>query len=358
MMADSYKSSPRRDRARTVHGDLSMTSLAARSLVLAVFAVSTAFGAACSPGASEGGIPSADPKADPSETGGGTGAAPGGTTSPGPRADAGSSTTDASTGPQTNGFPAKWIDGTACGTDPEIQTWKYSEDTFILRQSLCTTFEGPFMYLFIGASKALLVDTGTGGVDLRGEVTKILAGKNVQLVVAHSHSHGDHVGGDGAFKNQPSTTVVGLQPATVKQFFGIVGDAPGVFDLGGRVVDVLAIPGHQAAHVAYYDHETKLLLTGDTLYPGRLYIDDWSSYRTSVPRLVAFVDAQRPVSFLLGGHIELPKTGADFDYGVQVHPNEHALELGDKDLRELAAAVTAMGNTPTREVHPTFIISP
>ena len=335
-----------------------MTSFAARTLVMAALAASTAFAAACSPAATEGAIPSADPKADGAGTGRPTGAAPGGATAPAPAVDAGSSSADASTEPLTNGFPAKWIDGTACATDPEIQTWKYSEDTFILRQSLCTTFEGPFMYLFVGASKALLVDTGTGGVDLRGEVMKILAGKNVQLVVAHSHSHGDHVGGDGAFKNQPSTTVVGLQPSTVQAFFGIAGDAPGTFDLGGRVVDVLAIPGHQAAHVAYYDHETKLLLTGDTLYPGRLYIDDWNAYRSSVPRLVAFVDAQRPVSFVLGGHIELPKTGPDYAYGTQLHPNEHALELGDKDLRELAAAVKAMGSTPTREVHPTFIISP
>ncbi len=335
-----------------------MTSLAARYRVLAALGAGAILAAACSPAASTGAIPAGNSKDDGNDSVAGTGAAPPGATPAAPRADAGTSSTDAATAPLTNGFPAKWIDGTACGTDPEIQTWKYSEDTFILRQSLCTTFEGPFMYLFVGSSKALLVDTGTGGVDLRGEVTKILAGKNVQLVVAHSHSHGDHVSGDGAFKNQPNTTVVGLQQAAVKQFFGIAGDAPGAFDLGGRVVDVLAIPGHQAAHVAYYDHETKLLLTGDTLYPGRLYIDDWNSYRTSVPRLVAFVDAQRPVSFLLGGHIELPKTGADFAYGTQLHPSEHALELGDQDLRELDTAVKAMGSTPKREVHPTFIISP
>ena len=163
------------------------------------------------------------------------------------------------------------------------------------------------MYLLVGASKALLVDTGTGGVDLRGEVTKMLAGKNVQLIVAHSHSHGDHVGGDGAFKNQPSTTVVGLQPSTVKQFFGIVGDAPGVFDLGGRVVDVLAIPGHQAAHVAYYDHETKLLLTGDTLYPGAPLHRRLVSRNLMIKaRFVAFVDARSDRFAFARRHIERP----------------------------------------------------
>lgn len=260
--------------------------------------------------------------------------------------------------PKNNGFPAKWIDGTACSTDPDLQAWEFTPDTFILRQSLCTTFEGPFMYLFVGAAKALLIDTGTGGIDLRGKVMSLLAGKNVDLVVAHSHSHGDHVQGDPAFKNQAKTTVVGTTIAAVRAFFGITADAASSYDLGGRIIDVLPIPGHQAAHLAYYDHETKVLLTGDTLYPGRLYIDDWDAYRTSVPRLVAFVDAGRPLSFVLGGHIELRKTGPDFPFGTTLHPSEHALQLGDAQLRELAAAVKAMGATPSHEVHTDFIIDP
>ena len=220
-----------------------MTSPATRSLAAVALAIGLFSATACSPSAEGTSIPEADPKGNPGGgTSGGVGTS-GGTPAPDPTSDAGpGSTTDASTAPVTYGFPAKWIDGTACGTDPTIQTWKYSEDTFILRQSLCTTFEGPFMYLFVGATKALLVDTGTGGVDLRGEVTKLLAGKAVQLVVAHSHSHGDHVSGDSAFKGQANTTVVGLQATAVKQFFGITGDGAAAFDLGGRVVDVLADP--------------------------------------------------------------------------------------------------------------------
>jgi hydroxyacylglutathione hydrolase len=319
-------------------------------------ALMLACGAACSPAAPESGIgPGGKPKPGP---GGDDTETPGSSSgNPGPKPDAGTGT-DAATAPKNNGFPTKWIDGTACGTDPDLQTWEFTPSTFILRQSLCTTFEGPFMYLFVGTAKALLVDTGTGGVDLRGKVMGLLAGKNVQLVVAHSHGHGDHVNGDPAFKNQAGTTVVGVASAAVRQFFGISGDAAAPYDLGGRIVDVVPIPGHQSAHVAYYDRATQVLLTGDTLYPGRLYIDDWTSYRASIPRLVAFVDAGHPVSFVLGGHIEMPKTGPDFAFGSQLHPNEHVLQLGDKELRELDLAVSAMGATPKREVHPAFIISP
>ena len=328
-----------------------------RFLPLVTFAAAS-LASSCTPSSDVGTASGAATKPGPDGNKDTPGSSSGTSGSSGSPAQDGGPGKDAEAAPKNNGFPAKWIDGTACGTDPEIQTWELTSDTFILRQSLCSTFEGPFMYLFVGATKALLVDTGTGGVDLRGKVMGLLAGKNVQLVVAHSHGHGDHVNGDAAFRNQANTTVVGPQTAAVRAFFGIAGDAPAAYDLGGRIIEVLPIPGHQAAHVAYYDHETQVLLTGDTLYPGRLYIDDWSSYRTSVPRLVAFVDAGRPVSFLLGGHVEMPKSGTDFQFGVQVHPNEHALQLGVADLRELDTAVKAMGATPTREAHPTFIISP
>lgn len=326
-------------------------------LPLLLLAGATSLLGACSSSSAETGV---TPASTTKPGGGDDGTSPPGSsggTSPTPKDDGGGAS-DAATPPPALAFPTKWIDGTACGTDPDIQTHQLTPDTFILRQSLCTTFEGPFMYLFVGSAKALLVDTGTGGVDLRSKVLGLLGGKNVQLVVAHSHSHGDHVQGDPAFRNQPNTVVVGTSVTAVRQFFAIGGDAAAAYDLGGRVVDVLPIPGHQAAHVAYYDHETKLLLTGDTLYPGRLYIDDWTAYRTSVPRLVAFVDAGRPVSYVLGGHIEMPKTGADYAFGAQLHPNEHALQLGDAELRELDAAVKGMGATPKREVHPSFIISP
>jgi len=42
------------------------------------------------------------------------------------------------------------------------------------------------------------------------------------------------------------------------------------FDLGGRVLEVLGSPGHHPAAITVYDPWTGVLLTGDTVYPGRL----------------------------------------------------------------------------------------
>jgi len=72
------------------------------------------------------------------------------------------------------------------------------------------------------------------------------------------------------------------------------------------VVDVLAIPGHDVAHLAYYDRKTGVLLTGDPLYPGRLYVMDFPAYVESTRRLVRFTEG-KTVTHILVCHIENPQ---------------------------------------------------
>lgn len=271
-------------------------------------------------------------------------------------------------GAPAGGFPDHWIDGTDCANEPEVMVWQYAPDTFILRQSLCTDFEGPFVYLLFGEERALVQDTGTGDADLAGAVQGVIdawlsaKGKpSIELVVTHSHGHGDHIGGDGSFAALPNATVVGTSAAAVQSFFGFTSWPTEVvqYDLGGRVLDVVAIPGHHSAHVALYDRQEDLLFTGDTLYPGRLYIADWSDYQQSVARLQAFVDDGNAVSWVLGTHIEMTTTpGEDYPFQEDQHPAEHVLQLEPAVLAELAAAVAAMGPTPQLEVHDDFIIYP
>ena len=41
-----------------------------------------------------------------------------------------------------------------------------------------------------------------------------------ELVVAHTHGHGDHVAGDASFADRPDTVVVGHDVDSVRTFFG------------------------------------------------------------------------------------------------------------------------------------------
>lgn len=266
------------------------------------------------------------------------------------------------------GFPSAWPDGTSCGSEDPLFVWRYSEDTYILRQSLCTSFEGPFLYLLFGDERALLEDTGDGGIPLESTVRGLVdayAARHglapIELVVMHSHAHGDHTAGDGQFANAPNTTLVGTSVNAVASFFSIA-DWPtqnGSIDLGGRQLTIVPIPGHQQAHVAVYDPKQQLLLTGDTLYPGRLYIDSFSDYVSSVSRLDDFVAQGHDVAWVLGTHIEMTTTPEqDFPFGATQHPNEHQLQLLPSHLELLRNAVEAMGGEPSYEPHADFIIVP
>ncbi|HEX6891668.1 MAG TPA: hypothetical protein VF141_13255, partial [Chryseolinea sp.] len=56
-----------------------------------------------------------------------------------------------------------WIHGSAdCrqNKDEGLQVVRYDSSTYILRQNKCLNYEAPFLYLFIGAKRALLLDSG------------------------------------------------------------------------------------------------------------------------------------------------------------------------------------------------------
>src|SRR5688500_2808748 len=59
----------------------------------------------------------------------------------------------------------EWSDGSEgweAGPPPApIQGDQYNAQTLILRESLCATFEAPFISLLLGPSEALRIDTGT-----------------------------------------------------------------------------------------------------------------------------------------------------------------------------------------------------
>jgi glyoxylase-like metal-dependent hydrolase (beta-lactamase superfamily II) len=111
-------------------------------------------------------------------------------------------------------------------------------------------------------------------------------------------------------------------------------------DLGGRVVDVLPAPGHNPAHLVYYDRATGLLFSGDFLMAARLLVDDIDAYRASARRIADFV-RDRPVSHVLGGHIEEDRDGRLYGWQASYHPDEHALQLGKAEVLALPAALDA-----------------
>ena len=240
---------------------------------------------------------------------------------------------------------------------------EYNEDLYILRESGCTHYEKPFLYLIFGSSKALLVDTGAGEQPGTLAVVKRLLdrhaarrGQKAELIVVHSHGHGDHTAGDSEIAT--IGRVVAPEVAALTKEFSIPRwpEQTGSVDLGGRVIDAIPIPGHDAVSIAFYDRRTGILLSGDSVYPGRLYVRDWPAYRASMKRLADWTET-RPVAHVLGAHIEQTRTPfRDYPIGTTFQPAEHALELSRAHLLELAAAVS--GHKPERIALRDFTVWP
>ena len=259
-------------------------------------------------------------------------------------------------------LPLVWnTGGPKCMEIPEWQVHEYNPDLFILRQSGCTDFEKPFLYLLFGKERALLLDTGSRNGNLAPALQHAVhqwlsrnKRTSISLVVAHSHSHSDHTAGDAELKALKDPAIsIDFIPATVeatKKFYGIANwpEDHGSVDLGDRMIDVIAIPGHDTVSVALYDRQTAILFTGDSLYPGRIYIRDFPAFATSNTRLVNFTEG-KPVAHILGCHIEETQTPyLDYPVGTIYQPNEHELSLSRGALLEMQSALQSINGTPKR----------
>jgi hydroxyacylglutathione hydrolase len=281
--------------------------------------------------------------------------------------------------PQPNGgdiergvLPAHWLSqGSKCMEIPEWQVHEYNPNLYILRQSPCTDYEKPFVYLFFGKDKALLWDTGSRNGNLAPAIQHTVKNwllrnnrSSIPLLVVHSHEHEDHTFGDAALKtlNDPAipVTFVPAEVEATKRLYGITNWPTdiGHIDLGNRPMDIIPIPGHSKASVALYDHNTAILLAGDTLYPGRLYVIDFTAFQASVNRLVEFT-AGKPIAHILGNHIEQTSTPfLDYPVGTMYQPNEHELALSRGSLLELQAALVSMHGTAKRLAMRDFSVWP
>jgi hydroxyacylglutathione hydrolase len=268
--------------------------------------------------------------------------------------------------PVPGSLDVHWNEGASdCSAVPQdpLQVHEYEPQTFILRQNPCASFEANFIYLLIGSDKALLIDTGAvadpKAMPLAKTVLKLLPDKDhkkLPLLVAHTHRHLDHRAGDPQFTSLPSVQTVPIDLEGVRAFFSFTDWPNGIahLDLGGRTVDVIPTPGHNQTHLAFYDERTGILFSGDFLLAGRLLVEDAKAYHKSALRVVDFLKT-RPLTYILGGHIELDATGHAYRFGSHYHPNEHRLELARADLTALPVAFERFNGFYAR--YPNYILT-
>jgi glyoxylase-like metal-dependent hydrolase (beta-lactamase superfamily II) len=255
--------------------------------------------------------------------------------------------------------------------EPVLTVRTLAPGSWVLRQSKRSNAEAPFIYLIVGSRRALLVDTGadpaTGTtLPLREMVDSLLAvdatrrrGTPVPLLVMHSHGHRDHRALDAVFAARPNTVVVAGLPDSIKAALALPQwpEGEGRIDLGDRAITVLPTPGHEPAHLMYYDPATRTLLGGDMLYPGLLTVRDLPAFQASAARVQAFVHAH-PVSQILGAHVEMTRTPrVMYPLGTVEQFDEHPLALQATIADTLVAALTTIGDFTVDDVHDDIILN-
>jgi hydroxyacylglutathione hydrolase len=245
---------------------------------------------------------------------------------------------------------------TPASASTPIQVHRYNAQTFVLRETLCATWEAPFLYLLVGSKQALLIDTGDIAdpklMPVEAAVMNLLPGDaalKLPLIVVHSHGHLDHRAGDPQFEHVPGIELVPSDLAHVRKYFSF-SDWPNgraQIDLGDRIIDVLPAPGHHPAQLVYFDRNTGLVFSGDFLLPGRLLVDNFDDYEASARRVADFLK-DRPVSYVLGGHIEKSSAGELFPWQSTHHPDERVLQLTKEDALALPTALRSFNGFYTK----------
>ena len=160
-------------------------------------------------------------------------------------------------------------------------------DTFAINE-----FGLAAVYLLVGRTEALLIDTGCGVCDLKGVIGS-LTDKPYRVVISHGHQ--DHIGGmacfDKVYLNQNDHEMAKSVDNEVRRSFAeAFGKAGGyevfeyspetieditqfpeflplndgdMFDLGGRVIQAIAIPGHTNGGMSFLDEKNRIIFSGD-----------------------------------------------------------------------------------------------
>ena len=253
---------------------------------------------------------------------------------------------------------------------------------------------GVHMDLFVGKERALLLDTGNGYADLSKAVREMT---RLPIIVVNSHGHLDHSCGNYQFDQEIyihpddmelcrqhnsremrsySAGLASAMKSTPGPLGGVAADfdaeiytAQGcgnlvpvreghVFELGGKTLKVVELPGHTKGSIGLLYQEEKVLFSGDAINNNLLLYWDHSAplsvYKSSVRKALRLDMKEMVVSH---GFAPIPKErlnlylslaeDPDFEHGI---PYKGAMVSEDADIRQCVVK----GQKPDDVMNPEY----
>lgn len=126
-------------------------------------------------------------------------------------------------------------------------------------------------FLLTGSERALLVDSGATDENARGLAESLTS---LPLSLINTHTDGDHTACNYQFDT------VMMHPAEYPYYRKVNGNGGAitpvwdgdVIDLGGRPLQVIAMPGHTPGSIALLDENRRVLIGGDGIQDGRIFL--------------------------------------------------------------------------------------
>lgn len=184
--------------------------------------------------------------------------------------------------------------------DPYAEVYQFRSNVYGILTDSLDGMGDPWMYLIIGPSKAMLIDTSFGLGNLKGLVDEITGG--MPLVVVNTHASFDHSYGNTQFDNvychhycvpyleakknphiwdyffnedgSCKWTEFDRSELVPYRDYEIVGcENHQLFNLGeDHEIELFFLPGHQAGHSGFLDKKNRILFCGDDFISMRVGI--------------------------------------------------------------------------------------
>ncbi|MCR5089347.1 MAG: MBL fold metallo-hydrolase [Oscillospiraceae bacterium] len=166
--------------------------------------------------------------------------------------------------------------------------------------------EGVRIFILAGAERALVIDSGRSGLDVRYLAEKLVS---LPLELLNTHADPDHTAGNSGFQTflmHPSEAAVYYKLHNGAGSFLPVYDGD-VIDLGGRQLEVVHIPGHTPGSISVLDRSRRCLIGGDPIQcHGQIYMfgihRDLHSYVHGLKKLLTRTD----FDLIYPSHADLP----------------------------------------------------